>query len=225
MQEILGFLCVIVPIILVLVVSILIGNLLKSRRWNKRRTNFFINQNRGETRVRKTILAYFKPPNFHLLNNITLPIGDGTTQIDHILVSTKGVFVIETKHYSGWIFADRKSKQWMQTLYKVKNRFQNPIHQNYKHLKTVQELLEFLPEDQIHSIVVFTGNAQFKTPIPSGVVYLSQLVKFLRDFQDDVISFNRLQFCVGRLECTRYAISKSTDVHHNAYLAKKFDNN
>ena len=225
MQEILGLLCAISPIFLALFVGILIGNLLKSRRWNKRRINFFVNQNRGEASVRKTILAYFKPPNFHLLNNITLPVGDGTTQVDHILISTKGIFVIETKHYSGWIFGERKSRQWTQVLFKRKYRFQNPIHQNYKHLKTVQKLLDFLPENQIHSIVVFTGKAQFKTSIPSGVVYLNLLVKFLRDFQDDVISDNRLQFCVGRLECTRYAISSSTDVHHNAYLAKKFENN
>lgn len=70
---------------------------------------FTIRQNRGEAIVQKIIASNFKPPKFHLLNNITLPFQDGTTQIDHILVSTKGIFIIETKYYSGWIFANEKS--------------------------------------------------------------------------------------------------------------------
>ncbi len=60
-----------------------------------------ISQNLGESAVSKTIVSHFPPPHYHLLNNITIPFRDGTTQIDHILVSTKGIFVIETKNYSG----------------------------------------------------------------------------------------------------------------------------
>lgn len=201
-------------------VGVLFGSLLR----NDRRMSLFVNQNRGEALVRKTLLQYFQPPNFHLLNNITLPFGDGTTQTDHILVSTKGIFVIEVKHYSGWIFANEKSKQWTQVIYRVKNKFQNPLRQNYKHLKAVQELLDFLPAKNIHSLVVFTGSAKFKTVMPKGVVFLQQLPKFVAMFDEDVLSLNRMQFCVGRLECTRYEISKSTDIHHNAYLQKKFGN-
>lgn len=137
-----------------------------------------INQNRGEAAVHKVVISNFPPPNYHLLNNVTIPFQDGTTQIDHILVSTKGIFVIETKNYSGWIFGDEKSKQWMQVLYRVKSRFQNPIHQNFLHVKAVQQLLDFLPKEQVHSVVVFTGNGQFKTSIPDGVIYINHLVKF-----------------------------------------------
>jgi hypothetical protein len=79
-----------------------------------------------------------------------------------------------------------------------------------------------LPKEYIHSIVVFTGSAQFKTSIPKGVVYLHQLNEFIKTFQDDVISINRVEFCVGRLECKRYEVSKMTDIQHQAYLAQKF---
>ncbi|MBE0682901.1 MAG: NERD domain-containing protein [Anaerolineales bacterium] len=204
----------------IFVFGLLIGFLLK----NSYRTRLILNQNRGEAAVRKLITSNFKPPNFHLLNNMTIPFQDGTTQIDHILISTKGIFVIEVKHYSGWIFGNEKSDQWMQSIYRVKNRFQNPIHQNYRHIKAIQQLLDFLPKEQIHSIVVFSGSAEFKTPIPNGVFYLEQLVSHLNSFQDEVISSNRLEFCVGRLECKRYDLTKATDIQHRAYLEKKYGN-
>jgi restriction system protein len=54
-------------------------------------------QNSGETLVRRAIQQACIGPNWHLLNNVTLPTVDGTTQIDHVLVSRYGVFVIETK--------------------------------------------------------------------------------------------------------------------------------
>jgi len=204
--------------IAIFVVGFLIGFAVR----NTIRYRLALSQNRGEASVRHAIVSNFTSPNFHLLNNVTIPFQDGTTQIDHILISTKGVFVIETKHYSGWIFGNEKSEQWTQVLYRIKNRFQNPIHQNYRHMKAIQQLLDFLPKEQIHSIVVFSGSAVFKSPVPKSVVYLNQLVNHLNTFQDDVISVNRLEFCVGRLECKRYEITRSTDIQHRAYLAKKF---
>lgn len=203
----------------IFVFGLLIGFLIK----NSYRSRLILNQNRGEAAVRTLITSNFKPPNFHLLNNVTVPFQDGTTQIDHILISTKGVFVIEVKHYSGWIFGNEKSDQWMQSIYRIKNRFQNPIRQNYRHLKAIQQLLDFLPKEQIHSIVVFSGSAEFKTPVPSGVFYLKQLISHLHSFHDEVISSNRLEFCVGRLECKRYELTRATDVQHRAYLAKKYN--
>ena len=148
-----------------------------------------LRQNRGEGSVRKVITNNFKAPHYHLLNNLTLPEQDGTTQIDHVLVSTKGVFVIETKNYTGWIFGNEKSKQWTQVIYRVKSRFQNPIRQNFKHVKVIQNELDFLPKEQIHSIVVFVGEAKFKTPIPKDVLYLHQLVDHIKTYGEDVVSF------------------------------------
>lgn len=202
--------------------GLLIGLALGFTIKNRLRSRLILNQNRGEGDTRKLIVLNFKSPNFHLLNNVTIPFQDGTTQIDQILVSTRGIFVIEVKHYSGWIFGNENSSQWTQTIYRINNKFQNPIHQNFRHVKAIQQLLDFLPKEYIHSVVVFSGSAEFKTPMPNGVFYLRTLVSHLNSFQDDVISSNRLEFCVGRLECKRYELTKATDVQHRAYLAKKF---
>lgn len=178
-------------------------------------------QNRGEFLVSRELQANFTGPDFHLLNHITLKLKDGTTQIDHILVSRFGVFVIETKDYNGWIFANGKHATWTQVLYRVKFKFQNPIFQNLRHVRAVEELLEFLPPEAIKSAVVFTGSAEFKTDMPSGVYTLSGLIDHLKSATEEVMSLNRVQFCVGRLETARLAITGQTDLEHVKSLQRK----
>ena len=119
-------------------------------------------QNESERLVTETIKNYFPSNDFHLLNHITLPFKGGTTQIDHILVTKFGVFVIETKNYKGWIFASEDGKKWTQVLYRLKFPFQNPLIQNKRHVQAVRDLLDFLPDHAVKPIVIFTGSA---TPI------------------------------------------------------------
>lgn len=184
-----------------------------------RRSN---DENQGEGAVRKLLTHYFPDDSYHLLNNITLPIGDGTTQIDHILLSRSGIFVIETKHYKGWIFANPSSPQWTQIIYKNRYPFPNPVRQNYKHIKAVQKILDFIPPKHIHSLVVFTGDAVFKTSRPKEVLLYQELVDHIEQFTAPFISQNRFQFCIGRLEFHRKRISGQTDVEHQAYLNEKY---
>jgi hypothetical protein len=148
------------------------------------------------------------------MNHITLELPDGTTQIDQILVSRFGVFVIETKDYKGWIFANLKQPNWTQVFFRNKYKFQNPILQNSRHVRAVQNLLDFLPTGAIKSVVVFTGNAEFKTEMPPGVYTLKSFSNHLRQQSVENMSLNRVQFCVGRLEIARLAISKQTDIEH-----------
>ena len=171
-------------------------------------------QNRGEALLSSILKSNFKPPDYHLMNHITLDLPDGTTQIDHILVSRFGVFVIETKDYKGWIFANSKWPNWTQALFRNKYKFQNPILQNSRHVRAVQNLLDFLPAEAIKSVVVFTGKAEFKTEMPLGVYTLKSISNHIREQSVEVMSLNRVQFCVGRLETARLAISKQTDIEH-----------
>lgn len=122
------------------------------------------------------------PEEYLILNDVYLPLPDGTTtQIDHVVVSQYGVFVVETKNYSGWIFADEKSAQWTQTLRNKKSRFQNPMRQNFRHICALAENLG-IDRSYFHGVVVFSNNCTFKTDIPDGVVYVSGVVEFVRRF-------------------------------------------
>ena len=102
-----------------------------------------------------------------------------------------------------------------------KFRFQNPIRQNYKHVCAVRELLEFLEPHSVHSVVVFAGEAVFKTDIPDGVFTLSKFLAYVESHRTEVMSVNRVQFCVGRLETTRLAITHETDVEHVLELRRQ----
>ena len=195
-----------------------LGFLAGRRRARHLRLRF---QNRGEVAVSNHLCRHFRSPDYHLMNHVTLRMEDGTTQVDHILVSRFGVFVIETKHYSGWIFGSAGDKTWTQVHFSRRFRFQNPIFQNKRHVRAVQGLLDFLPPGAVKSVVVFSGKAQFKTEVPQGVVSIGELKDFLRNHGEEVISLNRMQFCVGRLETARLAISAETDVEHVESLARR----
>lgn len=103
------------------------------------------------------------------LNNVTIPTSNGTTQIDHVIVSRYGVFVVETKNMDGWIFGDEKSPQWTQSMFGKKYKFHNPLHQNYRHTKALSDFLG-IDHDKFFSVVMFWGECEFKTPLPSNVM-------------------------------------------------------
>lgn len=119
------------------------------------------------------------------LNNLTLPTKNCTTQIDHVVVSKYGVFVIEAKNIDGWIFGDERSAQWSIVKPGRKFRIQNPLHQNYRHVRAIAEFLE-LEEERIHSLVMFWGECEFKTEMPRNVM--------LKGYATYIKSFNRLLF-------------------------------
>mgnify|MGYP000131284809 FL=1 len=200
-----------IKLYLIFALALTIGYVFGRYHARYRTSNF---QNSGEALVSRAIESNFNTPDYHLLNHITLTLEDGTTQIDHILVSRFGVFVIETKNFSGWIFANAKQATWTQVLFHKKFKFQNPIFQNMRHVNAVKNTLDFLQPNHIKSLVVFTGDAKFKTDVPTEVFTVSKLVKYLRSHNDEVMSLNRMQFCVGRLETARLAISGETDLAH-----------
>ena len=92
-----------------------------------------------------------------------------TTQIDHVVFSSYGIFVIETKNYSGWIFGQEHDRKWTQSFRRgKKHTFSNPLRQNYSHIKALQSITK-LPEDMFINMVVFIRKAEIKTDLPDNV--------------------------------------------------------
>jgi len=124
-------------------------------------------------------------------HDVIVPTYNGTTQIDHILLSRFGIFVIETKNINGWIFGNEKSKQWTQSMYGKKFKFQNPLHQNYRHTKALESYLQ-TDHDNIHSVVFFIGeNTKIKTELPNNVM-THGLSAYIKSFQSNVFSSSEL---------------------------------
>ncbi|MBN56115.1 NERD domain-containing protein [Dasania sp. GY-19] len=146
----------------------------------------------GEWIVNLILRKNFKEPEYSLFKDVMLPTEDGTTQIDHILFSKYGIFVIETKNMKGWIFGNETSPYWTQQIFKNKFRFQNPLRQNYKHTKTLSDLIEVDPA-VVHSIIVFVGDATFKTPMPNNVLTAFKLRRYISEYSHPVIDDTTLE--------------------------------
>lgn len=167
----------------------------------------------GELLVNLSAKFLLDKNQYHLIKNVTLPTDEGTTQIDHIIVSVFGVFVVETKNMKGWIFGNPRQKTWTQKIYKYSSKFQNPLHQNYKHVKTLESLLG-LNEQQVHSVVVFVGDSTFKTEMPENVTYGGGYAKYIKSKVIPVLSESKVTEITSKIEEGRLARSFKTNREH-----------
>ena len=167
----------------------------------------------GEFIVNLTARLSLNKNNYHLIKNITLPTPDGTTQIDHIIVSKYGVFVIETKNMKGWIFGSPRQKTWTQKFPKRSIIFQNPLHQNYKHVKTLQSLLG-LDDRKIYSVVVIVGKCTFKTKMPDNVTKVGEYTRYIKTKSQIVLSELQIDDVIRKIDSGRLIPSLKTHTDH-----------
>lgn len=171
----------------------------------------------GEFQVNLLLKLFLPKESYHLIKNATLPTEDGTTQIDHILVSKYGVFVIETKNMKGWIFGSPNQKQWTQKIFKHSNKFQNPIHQNYKHIKTIESCLG-IESEYLFSVIVFIGDSTFKTQMPDYVTYAGGCVKYIKSKNIEVLTQKEITEITEKIEGGRLQRGIKTNREHVAHV-------
>lgn len=122
-----------------------------------------------------------------VINDVMIEQNDNTHQIDHIIISRFGIFVIEMKNYYGHIWGDEYKSKWIQRVGKSKRYFQNPIHQNYGHIKALEALLG-LSEDCFIPIVCFSNQAKLKIKVSdNSVVQLDNLISLVKEYKDTII--------------------------------------
>ncbi|MDD3182310.1 MAG: nuclease-related domain-containing protein [Alphaproteobacteria bacterium] len=121
----------------------------------------------GERRIRRRLARFEKKDGGKILSNVYIPkMSGGTTEIDLLLIHPKGLFVFESKNYSGWIFGNEAHQNWTQTLPKGwhgdvhKERFYNPIRQNASHIKHLMpHVRKRVP---VWSVIVFSDECELK---------------------------------------------------------------
>lgn len=178
----------------------------------------------GELVIRISAKFLLDGNEYRAIHNVTLPTIDGTTQIDHIFVSRYGIFVVETKNYSGWIFGDENQSTWTQKLFKVSNKFQNPLRQNYKHLKALESILK-IPFGTFHSVVVFVGDCTFKTPMPPNVTYASGYVSYIKSKTQLLLSSSEVEAVYSAIKSGCLTSSITTTRKHIRHLQSRSDHN
>ena len=197
---------------MVYILPVLVLVTLFKSRWFKGKLGEFLVNTSAKLRLDDKI--------YHLIKNVTLPTEDGTTQIDHIIVSIYGVFVIETKNMKGWIFGGKDQRTWTQKIFKESHKFQNPRFQNYKHTQTLKELLQ-LNDQQIHSVIAFMGEATFKTEMPENVTQGGGYVRYIKSKITPVLTESEVKAIIEKIEQGRLISSWKTDRAHVAHLNEK----
>lgn len=125
---------------------------------------------------------------YTILNNVMIADENGKThQIDHVVLSKYGIFIIETKNFQGLIKGNAYQKQWTQFLGNSKNDFYNPIHQNYGHVKALENLLN-IPENSFISIVCFSNGAKLEIINNDNVINLKNLNNKIREYHKIIVN-------------------------------------
>ena len=159
-------------------------------------------------------------------HNVTLPTVDGTTQIDHVFVSVFGVFVVETKNMGGWIFGSERNREWTQVFPGgLKYKFQNPLRQNYRHVRAMEEALTGigLPRGAVKSVVIFVGEAELKREMPENVTVGLGGTRYIQSFRTQVLSEGQIAEVCTTIETGRMKPSWGTNRRNVRNLRQRKD--
>jgi hypothetical protein len=117
----------------------------------------------------------------------------GYSQIDHVVLTPYGIFVIETKNYQGTIYGGKDRKTWS-----VNGKFKmmNPFVQNYGHIKALASLIDLRYQNFFISIVSFTKRSTFKVDLDYRKIALNELIVYdieLSEFIHRKVSVLKIQ--------------------------------
>ena len=182
----------------------------------------------GEKRV--AVKLDWLPKEYITLNDIMLKTEYGTTQIDHIVVSPYGIFVIETKNYKGWILGYENSEEWTQSLYGKKSwygwtseqhKFRNPIRQNLAHTRAIKQLLSDIGDFRIIPIVAFSDKAELKIRTPNNIVINWYNLRYtITHYNVPCIPEHQIKTIVSRIQSSNI-INEETRKTHNYTVNRK----
>lgn len=126
-----------------------------------------------------------------------------TTQIDHIVVSRYGLFVLETKCFKGKIITDPTEPElWIQIVRRRKYKLQSPLIQNYAHVKALQKVTG-IHSQQIHSFAVMAGSASFPYGMPEGVFGMWGIIRKIQSFKEPAFTAGHVGSLLKGLERRR----------------------
>lgn len=124
---------------------------------------------------------------YKTINDIMIRTSDGNThQIDHVVISKYGIFVIETKQLNGLIIGNDYDKKWQFRTKKKIKYFYNPVRQNYGHILALKEVLS-IEKDKFISIICITSRAKLR--INSNVtVTIDKLINKIKTYNKQIIT-------------------------------------
>lgn len=152
---------------------------------------------------------------YRVLNDLTIPTPKGSSQIDHVVVSIYGIFVIETKNFNGQIYGTEYSEYWTQNIYSHKHQFYNPILQNAGHILALQRVLKDYESLPIRSIVAFSSEADLKVKVQDAcVIDWRTIVKVINQFEEPCLSWQQVESICVDIRAAQIVPGERTDKQH-----------
>lgn len=162
---------------------------------------------RGETLTERELkLVQLFGRKGKVLRNVYLPKTNGeTSELDLVFITQKGIFIFESKNYSGWIFGNDQNKNWTAVLpNKQKYRFYNPVMQNRSHMKWMEKVVG--SDIPLFSIIVFSERCELKEISLSSFAYVIKrertyaTVREIWNSNPDMVSDDRIDEIYEKLQ-------------------------
>lgn len=125
------------------------------------------------------------PKEYKILNNVLIKYNDKTHQIDHLVISKYGLFIIETKQITGYITGNDYDKNWKVKAGNKTYYIYNPIHQNYGHKELLKEIL-LLNDNQLFPIVCISSNARVNVK-SNLVLTIDKLINNIISYKEEIL--------------------------------------
>lgn len=156
-----------------------------------------------------------------VLDDILLDTRGGYTQVDHIVVSIYGIFIIETKNYSGKVVGSESAVQWKHYRHDGSGHdFYNPVKQNRAHCIAVCNVLGLQLPDVV-PVVVFTDKCDLSLRCTSYVVNLSNLNSIFMRYRTQRLTELQVKSIVNRIIGMNMVDATSRAAHLNQVSVKQ----
>lgn len=103
------------------------------------------------------------------ISNVYVENNGNYTEIDVIALTEKGIYVMESKNYKGWIYGRAEDTNWTQCFKNgEKYKFYNPVKQNEGHINKLSQYLG-VDKDKMFSFIIFSDLGTLKSvPAPTS---------------------------------------------------------
>ncbi|MFO7612458.1 MAG: NERD domain-containing protein [Clostridia bacterium] len=150
----------------------------------------------------RLVLMTLNKNKYIVMNNIYIPAYDGLyTQIDHLIVSNRGIVVVETKSFGGDISGSPREKYWKSSNGGHVKKVLNPIRQNSYHIRMLKQNCPSLDEGMLHSVVCLSigtkAEVNTRTPITTPLSLRKTVMDILGRGTADRRARDRMATSIG----------------------------
>lgn len=180
----------------------------------------------GEKKL-SSLLMFLDKEVYHIYNDLYIETSRGTSQIDHVVVSQYGIFVIETKSYQGNIYGSFNSDKWTQNIWGNKYSMPNPIRQNRAHIYALKSILPNYDQSSYVSIIAFSSSASLyvTTDENTEVIYFREILSTIKSYNNIVFSSEQVDEICNAIHWANITDKKVRNNHKYEVRQKVYNRN